>query len=111
MNGSKPYGAWEKLLKMILKIFISIFLLSSVSSAKFRFDNYTLYKSIPKNADQVNILRNLQDTDTRFDFWSDPVPNAEFISILSSPSDKNVLEQFFKINGIEFGIANSNIQE
>lgn len=95
---------------MLLKI-LAIFLLATIATAKFRFDNYTLYKVLPNNVEQVRVLQELEDKDSRFDFWSDPVPSAESVSVLSSPADKSVLEEHLKSHGIDFSISFSNIQE
>lgn len=95
---------------MLLKI-IPIFLLATTVAAKFRFDNYTLYKVLPNNVEQVKVLQNLQDSDSRFDFWSDPVPSAAFVSVLSSPEDKGTFEEYLKSHGIGFGVSFQNIQE
>lgn len=83
----------------------------NVFGEKFRFDNYTLYRIVPKNADQIKLLQVLQDTDIRYDFWSDPVPSAEFVNIISSPLNKGDLEIFLNNNNMDFDIAMSNIQE
>lgn len=90
--------------------YILLFLIPCVT-AKFRFDNYTLYKILPKSVEQVKLLQNLQDNDHRYDFWSDPMPSAEFVNILSSPENKGNLEVLLNGNEIKFEIAMSNIQE
>lgn len=86
-----------------------IFLIPCVFG-KFRFDNYTLYKILPKSVEQVKLLQDLQD-DLRYDFWNDPMPSAEFVNILSSPTNKRDLEYLLNGNEIKFNIAMDNIQE
>lgn len=88
-----------------------IFPILCVVNAKFRFDNYTLYKIIPNNVEQIKVLQNLEDLDNRYDFWSDPVPTAQYVNILSSPQNKAELEHVLKGNGMAFEITMSNIQE
>nr|XP_037876331.1 zinc carboxypeptidase-like [Bombyx mori] len=78
---------------------------------KFRFDNYTLFKVLPENERQIEILQNLQDNDLRFDFWSSPGIKAEFVNIMSKPENKIDLDNFLKSNGINYEIVMSNIQE
>lgn len=82
-----------------------------VLSEKFRFDNYTLFKVLPENERQIDILQNLQDNDLRFDFWSSPGIKAEFVNIMSKPENKIDLDNFLKSNGINYEIVMSNIQE
>lgn len=85
--------------------------LVTCTAEKFRFDNYTLYKILPKSLDHINLLRNVQNTDLRYDFWNDPTPSKEFVNILSSPEYKGDLEGLLNGNGINFEITMSNIQE
>ncbi|RVE53887.1 hypothetical protein evm_001549 [Chilo suppressalis] len=82
----------------------------STVSEKFRFDNYSLYKVLPKNAAQIKLLQDLHE-DNKFDFWSDPVPRAEKVSILTSPKYKAYLESYLNINDIKFEVSLPNIQE
>ncbi|KAM3960495.1 zinc carboxypeptidase [Aphomia sociella] len=77
---------------------------------KIRYDDYALYKILP-NESQIKILQDLQDNDARYDFWSEPGPNVDYVSVLSSPENKLELENFLKKNGIDFDIPISNIQE
>lgn len=98
-----------KMIKYLTVVFLGF--LSLCAAEKFRFDNYTLYKIQPKSFDHINLLRNLQNTDLRYDFWNDPVPSKEFVNILSSPEYKGDLEGLLNGNGIKFEITMSNIQE
>lgn len=82
-----------------------------VVNAKFRFDNYTLYKIIPSSVEQIKVLQNLQEQNVRYDFWTDPVPTSQFVNILSSPEYKEDLENFLYKNRMSFEILMSNIQE
>nr|XP_049704885.1 zinc carboxypeptidase A 1 [Helicoverpa armigera] len=97
---------------MSLKIIpiISILILS-VASEPFRFDNYTLYKVLPKNLEEIKLLEDLQNSGADFDFWDDPVPTADYINVLSKPELKNDLEGFLAEQGIDFVITLPNIQE
>lgn len=90
---------------------IPILLLVTVVTGKFRFDNYTLYKVLPNNEQHVSVLRDLKDSDNRFDFWSDPMPSSESVSVLSSPGDKSALEEYLNNHGIGFDVSFANIQE
>lgn len=97
---------------MLLKILpVLSILIYFVSSEKFRFDNYTLYKVLTKSLEQIKILEDLQNSVTEYDFWDDPVPTAEYINVLSKPEMKNDLESFLNDYGIEFIVTQQNIQE
>ncbi|XP_037294172.1 zinc carboxypeptidase isoform X2 [Manduca sexta] len=96
---------------MFIKTFLPLLLITYASSEKFRFDNYTLYRILPKSLDEIKVLQNLYDSDSRFDFWKDPVPNAEYVSVVSAPQDKGEFETYLNRNGIEFEVAMQNIQD
>lgn len=95
---------------MLLKILAVLFLIGSVTSEKFRFDNYTLYKVYPKNIGQLAVLQNLEN-DLRFDFWTEPVPSAEFVHIMAAPRDKLEFESHLTRYDINYEISLPNIQE
>ncbi|VVC88556.1 unnamed protein product, partial [Leptidea sinapis] len=90
---------------------IYLFLVTfACASAKFRFDNYTLYKILPENERHISLLRGLQE-DARFDFWTDPSPLLNFVSVLSSPGYKHELENFLNENDIQFTISLPDVQD
>ena len=98
---------------MILKftfIFL-VFFLSVGLSEKFRYENYTLYKTLPENEQQMKFLQNIQDSDTRFDFWNEPGPLVKYALIVASPQNKDSLESILKENKIKYEIKMNNIQE
>lgn len=97
------------MLKIALVFVITAIL--TCGAEKFRFDNYTLYKIIPKGVNQITLLQKLQNTDLRYDFWSEPTPYKEYVNILSGPEYKRDLEGLLSGNGIKFEISMPNIQE
>lgn len=97
---------------MLLKLSpILTLLFILVSSEKFRFDNYSLYKVLPKNLDQIKVLGDLQHASPEYDFWDDPVPTADYINIMSKPEMRNDLETFLNKTGIDFVVTLPNVQE
>ncbi|XP_041969319.1 zinc carboxypeptidase-like [Aricia agestis] len=96
---------------MLIKILLLPALFSLVASEKFRFDNYTLYRITPENVQQIKILQDIQNTESKYDFWTDPVPSADFVSVMSSPQDRNAFENILNENKIRFSISMENIQE
>lgn len=84
---------------MILIFFILFLAGSFVASEKFKFDNYTLYKILPKDSSDFVILQELYEIDRRFDFWDDPIPTAEY---LIPPHDKIDLENILIQNNVAF---------
>ncbi|KAI8424821.1 hypothetical protein MSG28_006750 [Choristoneura fumiferana] len=64
-----------------------------------------------QNAEQVKILRNLQDTDLRYDFWTEPVASAEYVQVMTSPENKLDFQNFLIANNINAEISMNNVQE
>ncbi|KAJ0173500.1 hypothetical protein K1T71_010649 [Dendrolimus kikuchii] len=95
----------------ILITLIMLILVASVPAEKFRFDNYTLYKILPQNDVQMKLLQSVQDNDMRYDFWTNPVPSAEFVIVMSSPEHKSDLENILNRNDVKYEVTMSNIQE
>lgn len=90
---------------------ILFFIITLVSSAKFRFDNYSLYNVIPKNEKDLKFLQELSRNNIEYDFWNEPVPSAEYVNIMTSPLQKNALEAYLNLYGIDYKVAMKNIQE
>lgn len=100
------------LARMFTKFILSLlFLISIASCDKFRFDNYTLYKILPQNVHQIQILQDVRNNDLRYDFWSEPAASLGYVSVMSSPQDKKDLENLLNRNQIKFEVKNNNIQE
>lgn len=95
---------------MKLILFFVLFYVAVGNSEKFRFDNYTVYKIYPDNVAHVKLLEELQN-DVRFDFWTDPVPSAEFVQVMTSPADKTDLLSFIDKNKLRSEITMDNVQE
>ncbi|XP_045453066.1 zinc carboxypeptidase-like [Melitaea cinxia] len=97
---------------LFLKTFsIFIFCISLAACEKFRFDNYSLFKILPENDQQYKVLQDVQRDDSRFDFWTDPLPLREFVNVMTSPGDKADLEEILQKHGIKYEIVMKNIQE
>lgn len=56
------------------------------------YTNYTLYKAIPENRNQLMFLNNLTDLNN-IDFWIPPSTTNRFVEFVISPEDK---PHFFK---------------
>ncbi|CAB3248808.1 unnamed protein product [Arctia plantaginis] len=95
---------------MLIRLISLIFLFTLVFSEKNRFDNYTLYKVVPKNGKQVEYLADLKETFKEYDFW-DEILLSQYVNILSKPDMKSDLENFLSGAGIDFEITLENIQE
>ncbi|XP_047536945.1 zinc carboxypeptidase-like [Vanessa atalanta] len=93
------------------KFLFLILLVPFVSCEKFRFNNYTLYRISPENDQHYKLLQDIQNTDVRFDFWSDPTPLLDFVTVLSSPEDKDDLEEILRGNKMKYEVTMQNIQE
>ncbi|KAI8424822.1 hypothetical protein MSG28_006751 [Choristoneura fumiferana] len=59
---------------------------------------------------KVKLLEELQN-DVRFDFWTDPVPSADFVQVMTSPADKADLLSFIDKNEMRSEITMNNVQE
>ncbi|XP_045776307.1 uncharacterized protein LOC123874827 [Maniola jurtina] len=92
-------------------IFNSILLISFASCEKIRFENYTLYKIFPENGEQIKILQDIRNNDVRYDFWTEPMEALGFLSVMSSPQDKNYLEDLLNRNQIKYDVKIRNVQE
>ncbi|XP_060805043.1 zinc carboxypeptidase A 1 [Amyelois transitella] len=94
----------------MLRALLIILLSTNLVFGKFNFTNYSLYRIHPKNSDQIKLFQDLKKTD-KYDFWSEPAPNVDYVSVLASPENKNDLENLLKHKNINFEITLPNIQD
>lgn len=97
----------------MLKSYLILFavLTCLVSSDKVRFDNYTLYRVIPKGSYEIKLLHDLKNSDIKYDFWNEATPVVEYVNIMTSPDTNSSLEGFLKTHGIHYKVTIHNIQE
>lgn len=95
----------------MLKFCLQLLLISHVTSEKVRFDNYSLYKVLPKNENDIILLQDLAFNHIEYDFWTEPVPSAEYINIMASPPQKTALEAFLNFYDIDYNVSMKNVQE
>lgn len=95
---------------MLIRLISLTILFTFVYSEKFRFDNYSLYKVLPKNVEHVQFLEGLKETFKEYDFW-DEILVSQTVNILSIPEKKSDLENYLSGAGIDFEVTLENIQE
>ncbi|XP_074038606.1 zinc carboxypeptidase [Leptinotarsa decemlineata] len=85
---------------------------SSTSAGKVRYDNYTLYRLTPKNEREVNLLKNIEESNpSGYDFWTSARSVGTPVEILIPPQSGNALRRISSIFGIHTEVLIENIQE
>ncbi|XP_063622953.1 zinc carboxypeptidase-like [Cydia splendana] len=98
-------------MKLVIYLILLVYLSNSVLSEKLRYDNYTVFKIHIENSEQVKLLRDLQDTDFRFDFWTHPDHPSNFVQVMASPDDRADLQKLLTENNMNAEISMNNVQE
>ncbi|XP_059048581.1 zinc carboxypeptidase-like [Achroia grisella] len=94
-----------------ITLFIFLILSSFTLCQKVRYDDYSLFKILPKNPSDFKVLEELQQNDLRYDFWTSPRAAVDFVSVMAGPKEKDELKNFLSSHGINYEIPVSNIQE
>lgn len=91
--------------KILIFSFFSVIL-----AEKVRYDNYTLHKVHPQNENDLNILKDLYETNEGLDFWVPPVRVGDYVSVVSPPEERSEFEQHLEDNNIYSELMLDNIQ-
>nr|XP_023013133.1 zinc carboxypeptidase A 1-like [Leptinotarsa decemlineata] len=85
---------------------------SSTSAGKVRYDNYTLYRLTPKNEREVNLLKNIEESNpSGYDFWTSARSVGTPVDILIPPQSGNALRTISSMFGMHTEVLIENIQE
>jgi len=85
---------------------------TTLSVAVERFDNFTVYRLVPKNTNELNVLAELQNTPLNgYDFWTYPKGVGMSVDILVSPQRQTNFKDLIHKNEIQYEVLMENIQE
>ncbi|KAJ8682086.1 hypothetical protein QAD02_017878 [Eretmocerus hayati] len=88
---------------------IFLVLATSVLGDKASFENYKVFRIIPDDEDQVQLLRELEDTDQGFTYWRGPTRASQPVDVMVAPDqldDFAALMNFTGINRYETFVSN-----
>ncbi|XP_023950749.2 zinc carboxypeptidase-like [Bicyclus anynana] len=94
---------------MILKIIILALIFSTSCEAYKSYENYRVYKIIPKTKEHVDILTDLRKGE--YYFWSDVIKIASDVRIMVPPDKVAVFVKYTTSVGLEPVLTISNVQE
>lgn len=81
-------------------------------ASKVRYDNFTLYRLIPKSLSEVNILTDLETSHLGgYDFWTHPKDVGVSVDVLVSPDKKSSIKDMMNSNNIQYEVVIENVQE
>ncbi|XP_060805042.1 zinc carboxypeptidase [Amyelois transitella] len=90
-------------------VFLSV--LAIVLAQKVRYDDYTLYKVIPRDENGLLYLKKLYKTPGGLTFWSVPNLIGNDVSVLASPDAKKDFENSLEERNVQIEVLSRNIQE
>lgn len=76
-----------------------------------RFDNYTVYRIVPKNDQALAILRDLEDNPKGFEFWSGPSLVGRSADIMVPPQLQQNYQDIINSDVFESQLFVQNVQE
>lgn len=81
-------------------------------ASEVRYDNFTLYRLIPKSLSEVNILTDLETSHLGgYDFWTHPKDVGVSVDVLVSPDKKSSIKDMMNSNNIQYEVVIENVQE
>jgi len=90
--------------------FMFLALIASACSQIVRYDNFTLYRVVPKTNDQVKTLVDLEESNiNQYDFWTHPKGVGVPVDILVSPKRQGKL--FEIISDMDHEVVMKNLQD
>ncbi|GBP92800.1 Zinc carboxypeptidase A 1 [Eumeta japonica] len=90
-------------------LFLSLSI-ATVAAELYRYDNYTLYRIVPRDENELTVLRDIHRSSHAYEFWKEPSRVDEFTSLVSPSELRSDLEDVFMRNDIDYEISIANIQ-
>lgn len=94
--------------------FILVALTTSIcyatANVPLRFDNFQVYRVIPKTIEQIAILKELEDNPQGYMFWSDVRHLGQPVHIMVPPHLKYNFEDFLKLRKLDGHVWIENVQ-
>ncbi|KAF5290651.1 hypothetical protein FQR65_LT01941 [Abscondita terminalis] len=100
-------GLWATTTMITYFLVLALFSCCCAYSA-VRYDDYRVYRVLPKNLQQVNVLRDLDKQ--YFTFWTKPSHPNHNVDIMVEPNQIRNFEKTLKFLGLEENIMIENVQ-
>ncbi|CAG9856924.1 unnamed protein product [Phyllotreta striolata] len=96
---------------MKLVLLIPLGLLAFARGDFVKYDDYTVYKAIPENENQLATLKSLQhDITFQLDFWTEPKKVGIPVDIMVPPERKEYVQDTFERHQIKYDVMIENVQ-
>lgn len=92
---------------LILALMVAI---PITSTSKIRFDDYQVYRVIPKTIEQINVLRELEANPHGYDFWTDVSKIDQPVDIMVPPHLKYSFLDFLALQNLDVHVWIDNVQ-
>lgn len=94
----------------IIALFLAALVAVSFAREKVRFDNYKVYRVTPKNAQQLQVLRDLEATGG-YSFWSEVGRINNRVDIMVPPHLHADFKDVAALSGIPIELFMENVQD
>ncbi|KAF2896241.1 hypothetical protein ILUMI_09935 [Ignelater luminosus] len=84
---------------------------SSLAHSRLRFDNYQVHRVHPKTPEQLQALRQLEESGNGYDFWTDIGYAHKPVDIMVPPHMKYNFEDFLKLQNLKSELYIKNVQK
>lgn len=92
-------------------ILVALGLCSVVLSSKVRFDNFQVHRVTPTIVSQVEALRQLEENQIAYNFWSSAVGVDHPVDIMVPPHMINDFEEFLALQHLKSEVFIDNVQD
>ena len=93
---------------MIFNLSLIILITVTIVECNISYDNFKVYKVLPKIEEHVQILSDLHK---EYDFWTDRIDIGKYVRIMVAPSQDEGFREYMSSVGIELVLSVSNVQE
>lgn len=93
-----------------MKLIVVLLASLALANAKFSYENYKVYKVVPRSKEQLEYLKDLQKNEL-YDFWSPVFEVGSDVRIMVSPVQDVQFREISKSAGFNATVAISNVQE
>lgn len=93
---------------MIFYLSLIISLITAIAECNVAYDNFKVYKVLPKTEEHVHILSDLHK---EYEFWTNRIDIGKDARIMVPPNKDQKFREYISSIGIEPVLSVSNVQE
>ncbi|XP_017787824.1 PREDICTED: zinc carboxypeptidase-like [Habropoda laboriosa] len=94
---------------MMWKIFVFAFV-ALATAEQVKYDNYKVFRIVPKTAEQLEVIEQLEESSDGFSFWKEPSTVENFVDVMVAPHNIPTFRDVMKTLEVPYDTYVNDVQ-